>query len=80
MDAKLPPLTDVLGRLPWFSQLSNAHRTEMLAEFSDRLIATTSRDEFTNRLRTWALVAHQDEKWSRFRLLQESGLPPNRAA
>ena len=81
MDQKLPPLTEVLGRLPWYGQLSDAHRADMLAEFSDKLLATTTRDEFTERLRSWASVAHEDAKWSRFRLLQESGLlPHDRAA
>ncbi len=81
MDAKLPPLTEVLGRLPWYGQLTDEHRTDMLAEFSDRLLATTSREEFTNRLRAWATIAHDDAKWSRLRLLQDSGLlPPHRAA
>lgn len=81
MESKLPPLTEVLGRLPWFGQLSDEHRDDMLAEFSDRLLSTTSRDEFTQRLRVWATVAHNDAKWARFRLLQESGLlPPDRAA
>lgn len=81
MDGKLPPLTEVLGRLPWYGQLTNEHRADMLAEFSDRLIATTSREEFTERLRAWATIAHHDAKWSRFHLLQESGLlPPDRAA
>lgn len=81
METKLPPLTEVLGRLPWYGQLSDKHRADMLAEFSDRLLATTSREEFTERLRAWATVAHGDAKWSRFRLLQDSGLlPPQRAA
>ena len=81
MSEKLPPLTEVLERLPWYGQLSDEHRASMLEEFSDRLLATTSREEFTKRLRAWATVAHDDAKWARFRLLQESGLlPPNRAA
>ncbi len=81
MDGKLPPLTEVLGRLPWYGQLSDVHRADMLAEFSDRLLATTSRAEFTQRLRAWSTIAHDDAKWSRFRLLQDSGLlPPTKAA
>jgi hypothetical protein len=81
MDAKLPPLTEVLGRLPWYGQLTDEHRANMLAEFSDRLMSTTTREEFTERLRVWSGVAHEDAKWSRLRLLQDSGLlPPNRAA
>ena len=81
MDQTLPPLTEVLGRLPWYGQLTEDHRADMLEEFSDRLLTTTSREEFTERLRTWATIAHEDGKWARFQLLQDSGLlPPNRAA
>jgi hypothetical protein len=81
MDSNLPPLTDVLGRLPWYGQLTDEHRADMLEEFSDSLLALTSRDEFTKRLRAWSTIAHDDAKWARFRLLQDSGLlPPNLAA
>ena len=72
----MPPLSDVLGRLPWYAQLSEAHRADMLAEFSDQLLMNTSRNEFTRRLRAWADIAHFDAKWSRFQLLQQSGLLP----
>jgi hypothetical protein len=85
MESKLPPLHEVLDRLPWFGQLSDEHRADMLAEFSERLLTSTSREEFTRRLTEWAAVAHRDAKWARFHLLQESGLLPpdsqsNRAA
>jgi hypothetical protein len=76
MEPNVPPLSDVLGRLPWYPQLTEEHRSDMLAEFSDQLLMNTSRDEFTRRLRAWADVAHFDAKWSRFQLLQESGLLP----
>lgn len=33
-----PPLVDVLGRLPWFRDLSRAHRAQMLDEVGERLI------------------------------------------
>ena len=81
MDSNVPPLTEVLGRLPWYGQLTEEHRADMLEEFSDRLLAMTSREEFTSRLRVWAAIAYTDAKWARFRLLQDSGLlPPNLAA
>lgn len=76
MEPNVPPLTDVLGRLPWYPQLTEKHRADMLAEFSDQLLMNTSRDEFTRRLRAWADIAHFDAKWSRFQLLRESGLLP----
>ncbi len=77
----LPELREVLQRLPWFRDLSREHRTEMLSEIVERLILEASREEFTELLQRWALVAHSDVKWSRFELLRESGLlEPPRAA
>ena len=58
MDTDLPPLTDVLGRLPWFSDLTRQHRAAMLAEVSDRLVVEVSREEFTAILARWSDVAH----------------------
>ena len=43
MDSNLPLLTNVLGRLPWYRQLTEEHRADMLEEFSDSLLALTSR-------------------------------------
>ena len=76
MEPNVPPLSDVLGRLPWYAQLTEEHRADMLSEFSEQLLLSTSRDEFTRRLRAWADIAHLDAKWSRFQLLRESGLLP----
>ena len=69
-----PPLIDVLGRLPWFRDLSRDHRAQMLDEVSARLVLDASRDEFTALLLEWARVAHDDTKWARLDLLRESGL------
>ena len=81
MDAELPPLTDVLGRLPWFVDLTREHRAAMLAEVAQRLVVEGSRDEFTALLARWAEVAHRDVKWARLELLKQSGLlEPPRAA
>ncbi|PZC43934.1 MAG: hypothetical protein DK306_001983 [Chloroflexi bacterium] len=74
MEPNVTPLSDVLGSLTWYAQLSEEHRTDMLAEFSDQIVMNTSRDEFTRRLRAWVDIAHLNAKWSRFQLLQESGL------
>lgn len=76
MEPNVPPLSDVLGRLSRYAQLTEEHRADMLAEFSDQLLMNTSREEFTRRLRAWADIAHFDAKWSRFQLLRESGLLP----
>ena len=81
MDAELPPLTEVLGRLPWFRDLTHEHRATMIAEVGERLVIEGSRDEFTALLRWWAEVAHADVKWARLGLLRHSGLlEPPRAA
>ena len=74
MDLELPPLTDVLGRLPWYRDLSAEHRGEMLTEIGDRLVTRTSREEFARLLEHWSSIAHHDAKWARFRLLHESGM------
>ncbi|MPZ99400.1 MAG: hypothetical protein GEU80_08705 [Dehalococcoidia bacterium] len=74
MELELPPLTDVLGRLPWYRDLSANHRGEMLTEIRGRLVTRTSRDEFAHLLERWSSVAHSDAKWARLRLLHESGM------
>jgi hypothetical protein len=78
MSMNLPPLDDVLGKLPWFNELSQSHRGEMLSEITARLAVETSRDEFTELLMYWADVAHMDGKWRRFSQLRTSGVlyPP----
>ena len=69
-----PPLADVLGRLPWFRDLSRDHRAQMLDEVTARLSVDASREEFTDMLLVWAQVAHSDTKWARLELLRHSGL------
>ena len=55
-----PPLADVLGRLPWFRDLSREHRAQLLDEVAARLAVDASREEFTEMLLEWALIAHTD--------------------
>ena len=69
-----PPLVDVLGRLPWFRDLSRDHRAQMLDEINTRLVLEASRAEFTELLLEWGRVAHTDTKWARLQLLRDSGL------
>ncbi|MEI6136886.1 MAG: hypothetical protein WCQ48_05655 [Chloroflexota bacterium] len=69
-----PPLVDVLGRLPWFRDLSREHRAQMIDQVTGRLTLDASREEFTALLLEWAQVAHDDTKWARFSLLRDSGL------
>lgn len=78
METELPRLTDLLGRLPWFDDLTDRHRGEMLAEVAARLIADEADDDFRALLEQWEQVAHVDAKWTRYRLLRHSGLlePP----
>lgn len=76
-----PPLVDVLGRLPWFRDLSRDHRAQMLEDVSRRLVQDATREEFTSILLEWARIAHTDTKWARLELLRDSGLlmpPPER--
>jgi hypothetical protein len=49
MEPRLPPFTDVLGRLPWYPQLTEEHHADMLVEFSNQLLMNMSRDEFMGR-------------------------------
>jgi hypothetical protein len=74
MSLHLPPLDDVLGKLPWFGDLSQQHRGELVAEIAARLAVETSREEFTDLLLRWSEVAHGDAKWRRFHQLRSSGI------
>ena len=74
MDRVLPPLEDVLGKLPWYVDLTQQHRGDLLFEVQSRLGGNASREEYAELLEQWALVAHRDAKWARFELLRESGL------
>ena len=78
MEQELPPLQDVLGKLPWFGDLTREHRSELLGEITERLVIETSRDEFTRLLLGWSEIAHRDAKWRRYLQLRESGIlePP----
>ena len=78
MEQELPPLHEVLGKLPWFADLSSEHRSTLLGEVTERLVVETSRDEFTALLIRWADVAHADAKWRRLVQLRDSGIlqPP----
>ena len=75
------PLTEILGRLPWYRDLTFEHRQQMVAEVAARLAVDGSRDEFTALLLRWSELAHVDVKWARLKLLRQSGLlEPPRAA
>lgn len=78
MDGEPPSIDHLLGRLPWFGDLTREHRGEMLSDLAARLVVETTRDEFIEMLETWQTVAHMDAKWSRFGLLRMSGVlePP----
>ena len=74
MEQELPPLQNVLGKLPWFADLTTEHRGELLGEITERLVVETSRDEFTALLIRWADVAHHDAKWRRLAQLRATGI------
>ncbi len=69
-----PPITELLGRLPWFRELSGSHRREMVEEINARMTLETSREHYAAVLEKWAEVAHADQKWARFEVLREAGL------
>ena len=74
MKDELPPLADVLAKLPWFYDLTSANRSRLLDEVTERLVIDSTREEFESVLDRWSLTAHVDAKWSRFEVLRESGL------
>ena len=74
MKDELPPLTDVLAKLPWFYDLTSANRNRLLDEVTERLATNSTREEFESVLDRWSLTAHIDAKWSRLEVLRESGL------
>ena len=74
MKDELPPLADVLAKLPWFYDLTSANRSRLLDEVTERLVINSTREEFESVLDRWSLTANVDAKWSRFEVLRESGL------
>jgi hypothetical protein len=69
-----PTIPELLGRLPWFRDLTSAHRREMVEQINARMTQDTSREHYAALLERWSEVAHVDQKWARFELLRESGL------
>jgi hypothetical protein len=69
-----PPVIDLLTKLPWFRDLTEEHRSQMVAEITGTMRHTTTRDQYASLLEIWADVAHGDAKRARFSLLRESGL------
>lgn len=74
MDHDIPPLEDVLGKLPWFAELTARHQHDLIDEVARHLSQETTRDDYASLLERWCGIAHGDVKWSRFDLLRESGL------
>ena len=74
MDRQLAPLDEVLGKLPWFGDLTAHHREQLLRRVRAALHQGTAREQYAALLQRWVTVAHRDAKWSRFELLRESGL------
>lgn len=69
-----PPVIDLLTKLPWFRDLTEEHRSQMVAEITSTMRHATTREQYATLLEIWADVAHADAKWARFALLRESGL------
>lgn len=69
-----PPIDELLGRLPWFRELSASHRREMIEEITSQMGQETTREHYASLLEKWADRAHVDQKWARFEVLREAGL------
>ncbi|MSP21916.1 MAG: hypothetical protein EXR66_02675 [Dehalococcoidia bacterium] len=67
-------MPELLGKLPWFRDLTADHRREMVEQIDARMTIETSREHYAALLESWAEVAHVDQKWARYELLRESGL------
>ncbi len=74
MEIDVTPLTEALGKLPWYRDLTSGHRDELLDEVTALMSRTSQRAEYERLLRHWSMVAHEDAKRSRFSLLNDSGL------
>jgi hypothetical protein len=74
MEIDVTPLTDALAKLPWYRDLTDGHRGELLDKVAALMSRTSQRAEYEGLLRHWSTVAHDDAKRSRFRLLHDSGL------
>jgi hypothetical protein len=74
MEIDVTPLTEALGKLPWYGDLTDGHREALLGEVTVLMSRTSQRAEYERLLRYWSGVAHDDAKRSRFRLLDDSGL------
>ena len=69
-----PTVDELLGRLPWFRDLTPPHRREMIEEINARMALSTTREYYADLLEKWAGYAHIDQKWARFEILREAGL------
>lgn len=74
MEIDVTPLTEALGKLPWYRDLTDGHRDDLLGAVTALMSRTSQRVEYEALLRHWSTVAHDDAKRSRFRLLRDSGL------
>jgi hypothetical protein len=70
----LPPLSDLLERLPWYKDLTAAHRREMSDSLDGMMSDNPTKDQYDLVLEYWANIAHVDLKWARLELLREAGL------
>ena len=74
MSGELPPVTDVLAKLPWFHDLTATHQSELIDQIAGRLTTDSTREDYETILARWAGVAHGDAKRTRLELLRQSGL------
>lgn len=69
-----PTMSELLSRLPWWHDLTQTHRQEMVAVIESRMSVVTSKVVYAKILEDWQVVAERDAKWARFEFLRESGI------
>lgn len=74
MNSETTRLEHVLGKLPWYGNLTSLHRDQLTAEIAALMDEGSTRAGYAALLERWSVAAHGDEKWSRYELLRASGL------
>jgi hypothetical protein len=68
MNSETTRLHLVLGKLPWYGNLTALHRDQLMAEVSALMEEGSTRAGYAALLERWSVAAHGDEKWARYEL------------
>ncbi|HJM89367.1 MAG TPA: hypothetical protein QF624_07035 [Dehalococcoidia bacterium] len=74
MNSETVRLERVLGKLPWYGNLTSLHRDHLMAEVAALMDEGSTRAGYAALLERWSVAAHSDEKWARYELLRASGI------